>query len=78
VEPPPIIEHFNIAGNIVFRFVPGWIDGAVHPLIFEGREKEFGQRIIVTAPGATRDCRICSTASFALNSVEVYCVPRSE
>ena len=54
MESLPIIEDFNIVGNIVCRFTPGRIDGAVHPLIFEGCEKRFGQRIIITTPGATQ------------------------
>jgi hypothetical protein len=54
VESVPIIEYFNIVGNILFRFILGRIDGAVHPLIFKGGEKGFGQRIIVTTPGAAQ------------------------
>jgi hypothetical protein len=54
VESLPIIEDFNIVGNILFRFVPGGIDGAMHPLILNGCEKGFGQRIIVATSGAAQ------------------------
>jgi hypothetical protein len=54
VEPSPIIEDFNVVGNILFGFVPCRINGAVHPLILQDRKKGFGQRIIVTAPGAAQ------------------------
>jgi hypothetical protein len=37
--------------SLLFR---GRIDGAMHPLVFESREKGFGQRIVVTTPGAAQ------------------------
>jgi hypothetical protein len=54
VEPLPIIEDFNIVGNILFRFAPGGINGTVHPLVFERREKGFGQSIVVATSGAAQ------------------------
>jgi hypothetical protein len=54
VESLPIIEYFNIVGNILFRFVLGRIDCAVNSLILEGCEKGFGQRIVITTPGAAQ------------------------
>jgi hypothetical protein len=35
-------------------FLSSRINGAVHQLIFKGCEKGFGQRIIVTTPGAAQ------------------------
>src|SRR6266566_7597097 len=48
----PIIAHLDVAGNVLLRFLPGWIDGTMDPLDFHRRVERLSQRVIKANAGA--------------------------